>query len=128
MAKLSFYEQVGIVIPGAVFVAVLLMIMPQGAAFISPKDVSKRFRCGFAAARDRHPCYHRCMDPHTAAQNSDALQGAVWLYIIGRWLWRRVRYGGRRSSRNGRERTARDGRGHQGCSGVARPERMITLP
>ena len=40
MVKLSFYEQVGIVIPGAVFVAVLLALIPQTAFSISPKDVS----------------------------------------------------------------------------------------
>ena len=40
LVKLSFYEQVGIVIPGAVFVAVLLAIIPETAFLISPKDVS----------------------------------------------------------------------------------------
>jgi len=40
MAKLSFYEQVGILIPGSLFLAVLLVIVPGANAFLSPKDIS----------------------------------------------------------------------------------------
>ena len=40
MVKLSFYEQVGILIPGSLFLAVLLVIVPGANAFLSPKDIS----------------------------------------------------------------------------------------
>jgi hypothetical protein len=40
MAKLSFYEQVGILIPGVIFLAVLLVIVPGANAFLSPKNIS----------------------------------------------------------------------------------------
>jgi hypothetical protein len=40
MAKLSFYEQVGIVIPGALFLAVFALIVPTATAVAAPQDIS----------------------------------------------------------------------------------------
>lgn len=40
MEKLTFYEQVGILIPGALFLSVLLMIVPGADAYLSTKDIS----------------------------------------------------------------------------------------
>jgi hypothetical protein len=40
VSKLSFYEQVGIVIPGALFLAVIVFIAPGARAAIGPSDIS----------------------------------------------------------------------------------------
>ena len=40
VAKLSFYEQVGILIPGGLFLAAALSIVPGASAFLSPRDVT----------------------------------------------------------------------------------------
>lgn len=40
MEKLTFYEQVGILIPGALFLSVLLVIVPGADVYLSTKDIS----------------------------------------------------------------------------------------
>jgi hypothetical protein len=40
VVKLSYYDQVGIVIPGALFLAIAALIMPGANALVAPQDIS----------------------------------------------------------------------------------------